>query len=162
MKKMRSRRSGAAGLATMLAILVGAAIMAAAGGCTPTGGTRPSSGEPRSDTLRVVTLQRAHELIQQNQANPNFVILDVRTAEEFESGHIEGAINIDYYHPGFRVELGKLDKTKAYLVYCRTSNRSQSTLVIMEELQFKEVYELDGGILTWRAAGFPLAGKKRQ
>ncbi len=132
------------------------------------GGWRAQSEEPKATTgeasperLRAITPQEALELVQRNKENPNFVILDVRTPEEFKSGYIEGAINIDYYGPGFPVEIGKLDRTKTYLVYCRTGNRTDSTFAVMKELQFKEVYPVEGGITAWRAAGFPVTGKKR-
>ena len=124
--------------------------------------TNPATGDAQSEMLRTVPPQEGLELVQRNKDNPSFVILDVRTPEEFESGHIEGAINIDYYHPGFQVELGKLDKTKTYLVYCRTGNRSEKAFVVMKELKMKEVYVLDGGITAWRAANFPVGGQKRQ
>ena len=96
------------------------------------GGWRVQSEEPKATTgeaqperLRAITTREALELVQRNKENPNFVILDVRTPEEFKSGYIEGAINIDYYGPGFPVEIGKLDRTKTYLVYCRTGNRTR-------------------------------------
>ncbi len=121
---------------------------------------KAAAGDAQSETLRAVTPREAHELAQRNRNNPNFVILDVRTPEEFEGGHIEGAINMDYYDPGFQVDLGKLDKTKTYLIYCRTGNRSDTAFGFMQELRFKEVYPLEGGILAWRTAGFPVAGQK--
>jgi rhodanese-related sulfurtransferase len=123
--------------------------------------SKATTGEAQPERLRAVTPQEALELVQRNKENPNFVILDVRTPEEFRSGYIEGAVNIDYYGPGFQVELGKLDRTKTYLLYCRTGTRTESTLALMKELQFKEVYPVEGGITAWRAAGFPVAGQKR-
>ena len=145
----------AAGLAVLLLLFVG-------------GGWRAQSEEPKATTgeapperLRAITTQEALKLVQRNKGNPNVVILDVRTPEEFKSGYIEGAINIDYYGPGFSVEIGKLDRTKTYLVYCRTGNRTEGTFALMKELQFKEVYPVEGGITAWRAAGFPVTGQKR-
>jgi rhodanese-related sulfurtransferase len=124
--------------------------------------TNAERSEAQPESLRAVTPREALELVHRNKDNPNFVILDVRTPEEFESGHIEGAVNMDYYHPGFQVELGKLDRTRKYLVYCRTGNRSDTAFGFMKEAGFKEVHPLEGGILAWRAAGFPVAGEKRQ
>jgi rhodanese-related sulfurtransferase len=123
--------------------------------------TNPTTGDAQSSTLRSLTPREAHELVQRNKDNPDFVILDVRTPEEVNSAYINRAINIDYYHPGFQVDLGKLDKTKTYLVYCRTGSRSESAFAVMKELQFKEVYLLDGGITAWRAAGYPVTGQKQ-
>jgi len=104
-------------------------------------------------TIEDITPQEAFTLIQNNQNNPDFVILDVRTAEEVADGHIENAINIDFYSEAFRDELNKLDKNKTYLIYCRSGGRSGSALDIMAELNFKEAYNLLGGINQWKAEG---------
>jgi len=98
----------------------------------------------------------AYELIQQNKGNPNFVLIDVRTPEEFMSGHIEGAVNINYHDNDFIENLDKLDKNKTYLIYCRTGRRSGDTLNVMKRLKFKEVYRILGDIVRWKAEGLPL------
>jgi rhodanese-related sulfurtransferase len=106
--------------------------------------------------LQDVGVQEAFDLIQQNQGNPDFIIVDVRTPEEFNDGHIENAVNIDFYSETFRQDLDKLDKSKVYLVYCRSGNRSGQAMDIMDELGFQEVYNLDTGIQEWIAKGFPV------
>lgn len=83
----------------------------------------------------------------------NVVILDIRTPEEYSSGHIENAVNVDYYAADFINKLEKLDKNATYMVYCRSGNRSGSTVTQMEKLGFKSVYELNGGINAWLKAG---------
>ncbi|MCK6599511.1 MAG: rhodanese-like domain-containing protein, partial [Bdellovibrionaceae bacterium] len=60
------------------------------------------------------------------------VILDVRTPDEYLSGHIKGAINIDFYASDFQNQLGKLDKEKDYKVYCRSGNRSSKAVNMMK------------------------------
>jgi hypothetical protein len=55
----------------------------------------------------------------------DFVVLDVRTATEYNTLHILGAINRDYYADDFAAQLKALDKNKAYLIHCRTGGRSQ-------------------------------------
>jgi rhodanese-related sulfurtransferase len=144
-----------AGLAVLLLLFV------AGGWQAQSEEPKATTGEAQPEILRAVTPWEALELVQRNKGNPNFVILDVRTPEEFSGGYIEGAVNIDYYGPGFPVEIGKLDRTKTYLVYCRTGNRSENAFVLMKELQFKEVYPVEGGITAWRAAGFSVTGQKR-
>ena len=119
-----------------------------------------TSTVPDSETLKAVTPKEAFELIQRNKGNPNFLILDVRTPEEFAEGYIEGAINIDYYHPGFQADLNKLDKTRTYLVYFRTGNRSGQAFEFMKEQGFREVFHMDGGITVWRKEGFPVVKQK--
>jgi len=111
--------------------------------------------ETPAQIIEDITPQEAFALIQDNQNNPDFIILDVRTPEEFADGHIENAINLDYYSETFGDELNKLDKNKTYLVYCRSGRRSRNALDIMEELNFREAYNMSGGIIEWKAEGLP-------
>ena len=108
--------------------------------------------------MQQVSANEAYQLIQQRRNDPDFVILDIRTPQEFVAGHIQGAVNIDFYASTFRQELSQLPKDKAYLVYCNSGNRSGQAMPIFRELGFQEVYELRGGIQAWYAAGFPLIG----
>ena len=112
--------------------------------------------EPLIQIIENLSPQEAFALIQVNQNNPDFVIIDVRTTEEIAGGYIEDAIFIDYYSDTFMDELNSLDKDKVYLIYCRSGGRSGPTLATMEELGFMEVYELLGGILAWQGAGLPV------
>jgi rhodanese-related sulfurtransferase len=96
-----------------------------------------------------ITTQQAFDLIQKNQSNPNFVILDVRTPEEFAETRVSDAINIDFNSQTFRDEINNLDKSKIYLVYCRTGARSAQALNLMTELGFSEVHNMLGGITQW-------------
>jgi len=111
--------------------------------------------ETPTQIIENITPQEAFTLIQNNQNNPDFVIIDVRTLEEFAEEHIENATNIDFYSEIFRDELNKLDKNKKYLIYCRSGNRSGKTVPIMVELNFREVYNMLGGIIQWEAEGLP-------
>ena len=78
------------------------------------------------------------------------IVLDVRTEEEFESGYIPNAINIDIrMGAGFIDELNKLDKTSPYYVYCRSGARSAQAVKIMQDMGFVFSYNLLGGILAW-------------
>ena len=102
-----------------------------------------------------ITPQEAFTLIQENQNSPDFVIIDVRTPEEFADGYIENAINIDFHSEAFGNELNELDKNKTYLVYCRSGRRSRNALDIMEELNFREAYNMSDGIDGWKKEGLP-------
>jgi rhodanese-related sulfurtransferase len=86
----------------------------------------------------------------------NPVIIDVRTPQEYASGYINGAVNIDIGSPTFKDEIGKLDKNKTYIVYCRTGVRSAAARDIMEGLGFQHVINVLGGITAWEAAGLPV------
>lgn len=100
-------------------------------------------------TIKVVNPAEAAKLIFENSNNPQFVILDVRTPEEFVSGHLAGAINIDYKADEFEANINKLDKKKTYLVYCRTGHRSAGAADIMKDNGFKSIKNLEGGIVKW-------------
>ena len=111
--------------------------------------------ETPTQTIGNITPQEAFALIQENQDNPNFVIIDVRTPEEFANEHLKNAINLDYRCETFEDELNKLDKNKTYLIYCRSGRRSGNALDIMAELNFREVYNMLDGINGWKAEGLP-------
>ncbi|MFU8796783.1 MAG: rhodanese-like domain-containing protein [Dehalococcoidia bacterium] len=104
-----------------------------------------------------VTSQEAFDLIQENQGNSGFIILDVRTSSEYSAGHIKGALNIDVRLPSFGAALELLSKDDTYLVYCRTGNRSRNALCQMEELGLPNTYHLSNGITEWVGAGFPVS-----
>ena len=76
------------------------------------------------------------------------IIIDVRTKEEYNSGHIKDAINIDFYSSDFEKQISKLDKNKNYLIYCMSGGRSSEVLEIMREMNFKNISELEGGIMS--------------
>ena len=87
---------------------------------------------------------------------PNAVVLDVRTAEEFAEGHIEGAINIDQSQDDFLEKVASLlpaDNTIA--VYCRSGRRSANAAGRLADGGYKCV-NLKGGIIAWQGAGMPV------
>jgi rhodanese-related sulfurtransferase len=81
------------------------------------------------------------------------VVLDVRTKEEFESGHIGGSKNIDVTDASFRDKISELDKEKSYVVYCASGARSLSALGLMRELGFEDAHSMVGGISEWKKEG---------
>ena len=84
---------------------------------------------------------------------PNPQILDVRTPEEFAAAHIDDAKNVNWLGESFVAGSEKLDKTKPVFVYCKSGGRSQNAVSKLEELGFTTIYQLQGGILKWDAAG---------
>ena len=82
-------------------------------------------------------------------------ILDVRTPEEFEKGHLANALNYDWNGNEFDKQIAPLDKAKPVFVYCLSGCRSSSAANKMRANGFKQVYEMDGGIMQWRAAKLP-------
>lgn len=91
-----------------------------------------------------------NEWAELHSKTPESVILDVRTEEEFESGYIAGAKNLDIRGgSAFVSSVEKLDKSKAYFVYCRSGARSGQACQLMEQMGFERVYNLEGGVLAW-------------
>jgi rhodanese-related sulfurtransferase len=105
---------------------------------------------------RNISITEAYAIIAMNAGRYNFVILDVRTPEEFAAGHIQGALNRDYYSSALKDNLDKMDKTKIYIVYCLTGGRSAAVRDIMQELGFQHIYNMTGGFADWTTQGFPI------
>ncbi len=121
----------------------------------------PVKGLEGRKPYTALTPKEALTVIEANRGNPSLGIIDVRTPEEFESGHIEGAVNINYHDDGFVDALDKLDKSKTYVVYCRTGRRSSDAVGIMKRQGFKDVYRIEGDIVRWRSEGLPLVKPTR-
>lgn len=83
------------------------------------------------------------------EKSTNQVIIDIRTPQEFSQGHIEGAININYFDSSFLNQIGQYDKSKPVFLYCRSGNRTSSAAAKIAKLGFEEVYDLQGGIMNW-------------
>ncbi|WP_341903410.1 thioredoxin domain-containing protein [Fluviicola taffensis] len=86
---------------------------------------------------------------------PDAPILDVRTPEEFSNGHLEYALNYDWNGAEFEQQIGSLDKSKPVFVYCLSGGRSSQAASNMRAEGFKEVYELEGGLMQWRSQNLP-------
>jgi len=89
-------------------------------------------------------------------ASSDVTVIDVRTPEEFAEGHLEGAQLIDIYEADFAQQIDALDRDGDYLVYCRSGNRSASATALMAQLGFTTVFELEGGMVAYDAAGLPV------
>ena len=143
-------------LLTSYALVVSGALLALLAASLLPGCNRKSSiALLNTSIFENIKPEEAADLIQKNLGNSSFVILDVRTPGEYNAGHIEGAVNSDYYSESFRNDLGRMGKNKIYLVYCRSGNRSGKTLEIMKELGFSHAYNMTGGINVWISKGFP-------
>lgn len=78
--------------------------------------------------------------------SPDAVLIDLRTPEEYTSGHIAGALNIDFYSSTFESQIRTLDTAKTYYIYCRSGNRSAQALSTMRAAGITNIYDLAGGI----------------
>ena len=79
----------------------------------------------------------------------HYILVDVRTAEEYDSGHIQDAVNFDFYSESFQNDILSLDKSSSIILYCRTQNRSTKTANYLKENGYKEITVLEGGITSW-------------
>jgi phage shock protein E len=85
--------------------------------------------------------------------NQKVQLIDVRTPAEFASGHLKNAKNINYASDNFPEEMSKLDHTKALYIYCAAGGRSSKAVPVLEQLGFKQIFDLEGGINAWKTAG---------
>jgi len=85
-------------------------------------------------------------------AAPDKIILDVRTQGEYKEGHLHNAVLIDFWGDDFKAEISKLDKSKPVFVYCKSGGRSSGAADALMQVGFKQVYNLDGGIMAWTGA----------
>lgn len=136
-------------------VAVGALGIAACGGDDDDSGaaSEPATeSEASAPAFGLVSPQEALEL----SGDPDVVVIDVRTPEEFAEGHIDGAVMIDFYADTFDDELAALDPDETYLLYCRSGNRSGQTAAQMQQLGFDQVYDMDGGVVAYGGQGLPL------
>lgn len=84
------------------------------------------------------------------------LLVDVRTPEEFRSGHLPGALLLDFQSPAFAAEAAKLPREKQIYVYCRSGRRSKASAPVFRDAGFPQVRNLAGGIAGWREAGLPV------
>lgn len=94
---------------------------------------------------QVVNAEKFKEILPEE----NIQLVDVRTAQEFSEGTIEGAINIDVTSSDFAQKIAALDKSKKTLIFCRSGSRSARAGGIMEEMGFKTIVDLSGGYMGW-------------
>ncbi|MFI5134410.1 MAG: rhodanese-like domain-containing protein [Chitinophagales bacterium] len=101
--------------------------------------SQQSTGYQNVDNAKFATLMNT----------PNTVILDVRTPEEYQQGHIPHATLINFHDQNFSQRLDSLDKSKTYLVYCAAGGRSSQASSLLEKKGFKNIYNLEHGFSQW-------------
>ena len=78
-----------------------------------------------------------------------YTLIDVRTQDEFDLGHINSAINLDFYSDTFKNDILSLPKNETIVLYCRTNNRSSKTATILQENGYRNILVIKGGISEW-------------
>jgi rhodanese-related sulfurtransferase len=117
-----------------------------------------SPEEEQAAAVQAIPPTDAYAMIQGRAADPTFMIIDVRTPQEFAAGHIEGAVNVCVLlcTPSFDEAIAGYDKSLTYLVYCGTHHRSPAATGIMLDQGFEHVYDMTGGLNEWQAEGLPV------
>ena len=109
-----------------------------------------SCGNTNSQIIEDVNVENFNQLIEKGDG----IIIDVRTSQEFNSGHIIDATNIDFHSDDFSDKLENVRKDVPIYVYCRSGGRSSSAANKMEKLGFTKVYNMIGGIGSWQSEGY--------
>jgi len=103
------------------------------------------SGAAANGNFENITPAEAKKMLN----DKNVVALDVRTPAEVSQGKIKNAVAINVASSGFLREINKLDKSKTYIVYCRSGRRSMNASRIMSSKGFENIYNLLGGYNNW-------------
>jgi thioredoxin len=106
-----------------------------------------------SQQQRGVQLVSVKAFAEALQATSSATIIDVRTPEEFQGGHLKGAVNFNVLASEFANQVGQLDRDHAVFVYCKAGGRSADAAAIMKDMGFTIIYDLQGGYMAWSAAG---------
>ena len=102
--------------------------------------------------VKLVPVEDVLNIVQMEDAQ----LIDVRTPEEFEEGHIANALNIDFFSDNFVKDMENLDKEKPVVLYCKSGNRSNKSVQKLKDSGFSKIYDVDGGITEWKSKGFDI------
>lgn len=104
------------------------------------------TGCSKDDSMRVesISMKQVYDISENIEKYPDYVIVDVRSVEEYKSGHIKNAINV----PLPNISEIDISKDKKVIVYCRSGSRSLTSAGELHKLGYKYIYNM-GGILDW-------------
>ena len=112
---------------------------------------------PSKKAIKDISAVEAYDYLStDSRARDKVVVLDIRTAKEFASGHIRGAKNLNFLAEDFKEKLGKLDRDRLYVMHCQSGGRSGRAKAVFRELGFKRVLHIQDGYRAWASAGFPV------
>ena len=100
--------------------------------------------------IQLVSVQAYAEAL---KSTSSATIIDVRTQEEFQGGHLKDAVNFNVVAPEFANQVSQLDRDHAVFVYCKAGGRSADAASIMKDMGFDIIYDMQGGYMAWSAAG---------
>ncbi len=103
-----------------------------------------------AQTTKTDIVQKINPVELNGKLGDDLQLIDCRTPKEFAEGHLKGAKIINYYDSDFLNEMSKLDKDKVLYIYCRSGNRSGKAAKKLETIGFTKIYDLKGGIISWK------------
>ena len=104
----------------------------------------------RQTKVRNIKVHEAKKMMDENKKSEKLVILDVRTPGEYENGCLQGALNIDIQNSNFKQTIQHLDRSRIYLVYCKSGIRSEEAITIMSKFGFENVFHMFEGMDGWQ------------
>ena len=122
----------------MKKIIIVVMIMILVSGCN----SNNNEVDNTTNSINSITTKEVNTIVKEEK---DYIIIDVRTKEEYESGHIKGAINI----PVDDINSIDIDKTKKIIVYCKSGKRSNNAANILLNKGYKYIYDM-GGINNWQ------------
>lgn len=141
---------------TLLALIIAAPLIVTSLHAQASDKPKPEAKQPAAKSKDIGVEE--FDKLRQSKTN---VVLDVRTKQEFDSGHMPGAVWIDFMAPDFEEKVAKLDKSKTYLVHCASGGRSARACKKMEGMNFARLYNLEGGMNAWEKAGKPVEKERK-
>lgn len=108
----------------------------------------------RGEAPKQIDISAAQALLAEQPAG--FVIVDVRTPDEYMQGHLQGARNLDYTSPTFLEEAKALPKDMPIMLYCRGGTRSAGAASLLQKEGFTSLMNMQGGLEAWQRAGLPV------
>ena len=108
-----------------------------------------SCTETKAGEIEQITVEQMSEALEDSSIQ----LLDVRTGEEFLTGHLKNSHNICVTDDDFEEKAASLDRDKPVYVYCKKGGRSARAAEILKEMGFKKIYDLEGGIVLWEESG---------
>ena len=103
-------------------------------------------------TIKTLKPEEFKKVLEQKK----YILVDVRSAEEFATGHIKGAVNLDYFRSDFPKKMMEFVEEEAIMVYCQAGGRSERTANKLSQNGFTLVYDLKGGINAYKDAGLEI------
>ncbi|RYG04822.1 MAG: redoxin domain-containing protein [Chitinophagaceae bacterium] len=108
-----------------------------------------------AQTKSAINRLTATEVADQLRKDANIQLLDVRTPSEFKNGHVPNALNVNINDADFNTQIASLNKDKPVFVYCLSGGRSNAAIKQLRDAGFKNVTEMPGGMMEWRAKNLP-------